>query len=129
MATIQVYHQEENRYYQITVSLATAVLPTDNTGQTTNYLTVSTNMKYPDGTAFPVFRVVDLTDVPPGYTPPDADWTELINHYIEYFVDEAELGASSSSSSLSSSSSSSISSESSSSNSSSSNSSSSSSSP
>jgi len=110
MATIQVYHQEENRFYQITVSLATAVLPTDNLGRTTNYLTISTNMKYPDGTAFPVFRVVDLTDVPPSYTPPDADWTELVNHYIAYFIDQAGLGYSSSSSSLSSSSSSSISS-------------------
>ena len=104
MATIQVYHEENNRTYQVNVVLNRTLL-SDGSGSAEEYLLISTTIRKADGTAFGTYRVKDLTDVPPGY-PTASDFTELVNDYIEYFMDQAQLGQSSSSSSLSSSSSS-----------------------
>jgi len=111
MATIQVYHQEENRYYQVNVNLASAILQDAGSGRMDYYLTISTNLKKRDGTAYPTYKVTTLADVPAGTSPAPTTWTELVDDYVSYFVEQSELGQSSSSSTSSSSSSSSLSSE------------------
>ena len=102
MATIQVYHEEENKFYQVNVNVNVAILSTDSTGAINYYLTISTNIKKYGGVSFPIFRVQDLTDVAPGYSSPAANFTELIEDYVQYIITTAELGMSSSSSTSSS---------------------------
>ena len=104
MATIQVYVEEQNRNYNVTVNLVNGVLD-DGTGDSIYYLTLSTTLTYPDGTRFPTYVIQDLTDTPPGYGAA-ATFTELVNDYIGYFLVQGEVGQSSSSSSTSESSSS-----------------------
>ena len=110
--TIRVFNQSDSKYYTVTVDFASSVINAVN-GVPTNietdyYLKISTTMKF-HGAAFPEYLVRTLNDVPAGYAP--ANFTELIQDYIDYFVTQAELGWSSSSSSDSSPSSSSRSSE------------------
>jgi len=106
MATIYVFNEAENKTYTVTVDVFGTVvdkllaLPTD--GDIDYYLRISTTMrKTVDNSAFPVSIVRTLDDVPPGY-PTATDFTDLVENYIEYYMDESELGASTSSSSLSS---------------------------
>ena len=110
MATISIYQVENNRTYQMTVNIASAVLekisgsPSD--AAVDYYLTVSTTLrKSSDNSLFPTYVVRGLYDVPPGYATASS-FTELVDDYIEYFITQAELGMSSSESSSSSSSSS-----------------------
>lgn len=114
MATIYVFNEAENKTYTVTVDVFGTVvdkllaLPTD--GDIDYYLKISTTMrKAVDNSAFPVSIIRTLNDVPPGYLAA-TDFTDLIENYIEYYMDESELGASTSSSSTSSKSSSSSSS-------------------
>jgi hypothetical protein len=107
MATVQIFHEEDSSRSTVTVNIASAILstvggsPADMVRDT--YLLVTTTLRRVDGTAFPTFLVRDLSDTAPG-SPAASDFTELVNTYIDYFVDQAELGQSSSSSSSSTSS-------------------------
>jgi hypothetical protein len=51
-----------------------------------------------DGSAHPIYIIRTLSDVPTGYLPATT-FTELVDDYVQYFIDQAELGQSSSSSS------------------------------
>jgi len=104
MATIKILHEEDGSTSSVNVILASAIL-SDQDMVRDSYLLISTTIKKVDGTAFPTYLVRDLTDVAPG-AGASTTFTELVNDYIDYFVNEAELGQSSSSSSNSSSSSS-----------------------
>ena len=111
MATISIYQAEDNRYYQVSVDIATSVLDRTYGSVNTNpdidyYLRISTTLKKSDNTAFSKYVVRTLADVPPGYGTA-LNFTDLVDDYVNYFITEAQLGWSSSSSSLSSSSSSS----------------------
>jgi hypothetical protein len=109
MATISIYQAEDNRYYQVSVDIATSLMdriygsPSDC--QTEYYLKISTTLRKPDNTAFSQYVIRTLADVPPGYSAATT-FTELVDDYVEYFITYSEMGMSSSSSSLSSSSSS-----------------------
>lgn len=107
MATVQIYEEESNQYFQVNVTMAQNVLDI-GTGAFVLYLKVNTTIKNPlTGGSLPEFSVRTLYDVPPGaYSSPAADFTELVNDYINYYITYGELGQSSSSSNSSSSSSS-----------------------
>lgn len=105
MATTKIYHQEENRFYQVTADVFSSVLD-DGSGEVDYYLKISTSIRKTDGSSFPDFRVKTLNDVPPGGSAPATDFSDLVDQYLNYFMTQAELGQSSSSSSNSSSSSS-----------------------
>jgi len=113
MTTIRVFNEEQNKYYQVDVSLFSAVMDRVNNlpsnGDIDYYLKITTTMKYPDGTSFGEYVIRNLSDVPTGYSAATT-FTQLVNDYIEYFQVQATLGQSSSSSSSSSTSSSSSSS-------------------
>ena len=107
MATVQIFHEEDGSTSTVSVSLSSAILskidgsPADMVRD--SYLLVTTSIRRADGTAFPSYLVRDLSDTAPG-SGAATDFTDLVNGYIEYFVDQAELGQSSSSSSSSTSS-------------------------
>jgi len=113
MATITVFHESVNKYYQINVGIFSSVVdaihdvPSD--GSVDFYLKITTNMKKPDGSSFSEYLVRELSDVPVGYSTATT-FTELVNDYIEYFIVQSEFGQSSSSSTSSTSSNSSSSS-------------------
>ena len=112
MATIQVFNESENRFYQVQVNLFVNTLDLVNgspsNADTDYYLKITTNMKKTDGTSFGEFVVRNMADVPTDgpvtYTP--TTFAQLVNNYVDYFLVMAEYGQSSSSSSISSSSSS-----------------------
>jgi len=108
--TIRVFDAPNNRYFTVTVDLATSVLSYVNgviTDMTPDYyLKIITSMTKSDDTAFPKFLVRSLADYAPGFGAVD-NFTDLINNYVDYFIYYAEVGMSSSSSTSSSSSSSS----------------------
>ena len=112
MATIQVFNESENRFYQVQVNLFVNTLDLVNgspsNADTDYYLKITTNMKKTDGTSFGEFVVRTMADVPTDgpvtYTP--TTFAQLVNNYVDYFLVMAEYGQSSSSSSFSSSSSS-----------------------
>lgn len=109
-ATIQVYRQSDNNFYQISVELYSNVLDVrpDSTknGDLDYYLVVSTNIRKTDGSYFPSFVVRNLTDVPPGsLINPATSFSQLVNLYVDYFLITSEITQSSSSSSSGSSSS------------------------
>lgn len=115
MGTINVYHDEDDKTYQVVATLKQGLLsPEHNTGgagltdaATEIYLEITTTIKKIDGSFFPKFIVRSLSDVAPGAaTNPATSWTVLMNEYVEYFLETATLGMSSSSSSTLSSSSS-----------------------
>jgi hypothetical protein len=108
MATISILHEEDGSTSTVTVVLQSTILSDQDMARDA-YLLISTNIKKVDGTAFPVYVIRDLTDVAPG-AGAATTFTILVNDYIDYFVNEAQLGYSSSSSSSSSGSSSSSSS-------------------
>lgn len=116
MAQINIYHEENNRTYQVYVNLKSGLLYTDanggGTGEQDYYLDIYTNIPGADGAAQTEHYVVrTLNDVAPdAANDPAADFQELIIDYIKYFMGQGELGQSSSSSSSSSGSSSSSSS-------------------
>ena len=101
MATISILHEEDGSTSSVNVVLASAIL-SDQDMVRDSYLLVSTTIKKVDGTAFPIYLIRDLTDVAPG-AGAASTFTDLINDYVDYFVNEAQLGYSSSSSSSSSS--------------------------
>jgi hypothetical protein len=106
MATISVYHPENNRTYQVTVDIYSGVMDQNSEIGSDYYFRISTTMrKQSDNSAFPVYVIRSLSDVAPGF-PVATSFTQLINDYVQYFINEQELGQSSSSSSESSSSSS-----------------------
>lgn len=104
MSSFQIYHEEEDKNYTITLNLSNSVIFGDNSGgaekspKNKYYLTISTNMKKYDGSSFGTFLVEDLNDVAPGASAAST-FTELIDGYVEYFLIEGEYGQSSSSSS------------------------------
>lgn len=100
MGQVTVYHEEDNAYYTVMFDLRSSLL-SDGSGASEYYLLISTSIRKPDRSAMSTYVVKALTDVPPGYSPPAASWTELCQWYIEYYMDQAELGYSTSSSSLS----------------------------
>lgn len=104
MGTISIYHEENNATYSVTFDLRSTLM-SDGDATYDYYLVVSTNIPKSDGTSFGTYTVKSLSDVPAGSTPPASTWTELCQWWIEYFMDQAELGYSSSSSTESSSSS------------------------
>lgn len=113
MATISVYHDENNTTYTVNVALVQSFLsPEMNTGgagltdaNLEFYLTITTTIKKVDGTGFGTFIVRSLSDVAPG-AGAATSWTQLINDYVDYFLTATEMGMSSSSTSSTSSSSS-----------------------
>ena len=107
MAVITVLHEETGLTSNITIDVLGANF-SDNLdlSKSEAYLRVNTNIRKFDNTTFPTYFVKDGSDTAPGY-PSTNNFTELVNGYIEYFVDTAGLGQSSSSSSSSTSSSSS----------------------
>lgn len=117
MATINIYHEENNRTYQVYVNLKSGLLYSDanggGTGQQDYYLDISTNIPGADGSVQTEHYVVrKLDDVAPNAANnPAADFQELIVDYIKFFMGQGDLGQSSSSSSSSSQSSNSSSSE------------------
>ena len=101
MATIQIFHEEDGRISTVTVNLQTGILSDpSNLGTRDSWLLISTNLRRPDGTGFPIYLARNLSDTAPGFGVA-TDFTELVEGYIEYFMDQAELGYSSSSSSSS----------------------------
>ncbi|MFA5312403.1 MAG: hypothetical protein WC375_03665 [Methanomassiliicoccales archaeon] len=106
MGTTRIYHEEEDRYYNVNYDLYSSSL-NDGDGAIDYYILVTTDMRMVNGDAFPTFRIRTLEDVPPGGTPAST-FTGLLNDYISWFMEQAELGLSSSSSSSSTSSSSSV---------------------
>lgn len=111
MGTINVYHDEDDRTYQVVATLKQGILsPELNTGGTAVtdseiefYLEITTNIRKFDNSTFPKFIVRSLSDVAPGAaTNPATSWTVLMNEYVSYFLTTAEMGMSSSSTSSSS---------------------------
>lgn len=111
MGTINVYHDEDDKTYQVVATLKQGILSpelsTGGTGLTDAateiYLEITTTIKKVDGSLFPKFIVRSLNDVAPGAaTNPATSWTILMNEYVEYFLTTATLGMSSSTSSSSS---------------------------
>jgi len=113
MPNVRVYNETDNRIYTVTMDIFTSVLDKVHglssdgaNGAVDFYMRVSTTMRRSsDNSALPEFIIRDLTDVPPGYATA-LNFTELFDDYVEYYVDQAELGQSTSSSSATSSSSS-----------------------
>ena len=99
MAQIRIYNQETNSYLNIDFSLQQAISDTTTTGDLDCYLLVSTNIPTSTGGVFPRYKVRDLSDVPPGYVAPAADFNELCQWYYEYITVESQITLSSSSSS------------------------------
>jgi len=110
MATIRVYHQEDNRQYQVNIDLFATVVDRiagdASDAETDYYLKLTTTIKQPDGTSYPAYVIRTLSDKPAAY-PLRTTFTDLINDYVTYFLAASEYGQSSSSSSSSSESSSS----------------------
>ena len=110
MPNISIYNQSENRYYTVTVDINSSILDVVN-GSASNatvdyYLKISTTMKKSsDKSSFPIYVIRSLSDIPAGY-PAVTNFTDLVDAYVSYFVNQAELGMSTSSSYSSSSSSS-----------------------
>lgn len=117
MGTINVYHDEDDKTYQVNATLKQGLLaPDQNTGGTGRtdaanevYVEITTNMKKADGTSFPKFIVRSLSDCAPtvaypSFSPtcPATSWTVLINDYVNYFLNAAQFAMSSSSFSSSS---------------------------
>jgi hypothetical protein len=103
MPTISIYQAEDNKTYQVSVDINTAILDRVNGSpsdyQADYYLKITTTMrKAVDGSAHPIYIIRTLSDVPTGYLPATT-FTELVDDYVQYFIDQAELGQSSSSSS------------------------------
>ena len=83
MPTIQVYNEEQDRNFSVTFTLQSTILNVSEIADDMAfdyYLLITTNMTQADGTAFDTFMVRDLTDVPPGVTPPASNFTELSDH-------------------------------------------------
>jgi len=100
MATIKIFSDESNQYYTVNFELKSTNL-SDGVGTLDFYLLVSTTMKTKTGATQTTFLVKDLTDVPPGGSSPAADFTELMQQYVTYYVAQAGMEESSSSSSSS----------------------------
>ena len=99
MATVQIYHEEDGRTSSISITLASAIV-SDMDMVRDSYLLISTGIRKLDGSGFPTFLVRSLSDTAPG-AGVATDFTDLVNGYVDYFVNEAEFGQSSSSSSSS----------------------------
>jgi len=102
MATIRVYHQEDNRQYQVNVDLFATVVDriagAASDAEIDYYLRLTTTIKQPDGTSYPAYVIRTLSDKPAAY-PIRTRFTDLINDYVTYFLETSEYGQSSSSSS------------------------------
>jgi len=103
MPTISIYQAEDNKTYQVSVDINSSILdmvdgsPSDC--QTDYYLKITTTLKKAiDNSSHPIYIIRTLSDVPTGYLPAST-FTELVDDYVEYFINQAELGQSSSSSS------------------------------
>jgi hypothetical protein len=97
MATITILHEEDGSTSTVTVTLASDIM-SDSLMVANSWLLIKTTIRQVDGTAFPSYLIHDLTDVAPG-AGAAATFTILINDWVDYFVNEAQLGYSSSSSS------------------------------
>jgi len=97
MASIQILNDKTGQYYTVTVNISASLLSNGN-GESEYYLTIATTMRKADGTVFPVYVVKTLNDVPPGSVGPAANFTELMQWYVDYFVDASAITQSSSSS-------------------------------
>ena len=104
MGTINIYNDENDQTYQVTVDLQHRFLAPeaygspDHLGEDDYYLDIYTSIPKADGTQQPHFIVRTLSDVDPDSTPPASDFQELVVGYVEYFMSQGELGMSSSSS-------------------------------
>ena len=101
MSTIQIYHEDANRFYNVNVNMFATALNTGTTGSTEYYLKITTDMRRADGTAYPTYVIKTMTDYPTGYTPSVVPTTiaELINVYIDYYILNGITASSSTSSS------------------------------
>lgn len=102
MATISIYQEEDNKTYQVSVDINSSILDLVNgspsNGDTDYYLKITTTLKKSDGSSFPTYVIRNMSDVPDGYSTAST-FTELVDDYVQYFIDQAQLGQSSSSSS------------------------------
>jgi hypothetical protein len=101
MASIKIFSDEANQYYTVNFDMKTTYL-SDGDVTMDFFLLVSTTMKTKAGATLPTYMVKDLTDIPPGGSSPAADFTDLMQQYVAYYVSQAGLEESSSSSSDSS---------------------------
>jgi len=104
MANMQIYHSENNTNYSFSADIRTTLLSSGTAGGGTGtydyYLLVSTSIPKTDGSSFLPAVIRTLSDVPPsGFSPPASNFTELMQWWLEYYLNQAELGFSSSSSS------------------------------
>ena len=103
MGTINIYDDEIDQTYQVTVDLQHRFLAPESAGsylgQDDYYLELYTNIPKADGSQQPHYLVRTLSDVDPDSSPPAADFQALVVGYVEYFLTQGELGMSSSSSS------------------------------
>ena len=105
MGSVNIYDSGKDTTYKVSFEIKSTLLNNDigdatvGTGEVDFYLDISTTMKKVDGTAFGHFIVRSYDDMPPGIAGPATDFTDMCEQYIQYFIDTAELIASSSSSS------------------------------
>ena len=105
MGIINIYNDENDQTYQVTVDLQHRFLAPESAGaslgQDDYYLEIYTNIPKADSSQQLHHLVRTLNDVDPDSAPPAADFQELVVGYVEYFMTQGELGMSSSSSSSS----------------------------
>lgn len=111
MANIQIYSQEANQNYTVTLNVYSTVTEGTTDGKGEYYMTISTNYQH-QGASFPVFVIKDLTDIAPT-APAATNFSDLVKGYLDYYINYNIMESSSSSSSegISESSSSSLSSQ------------------
>jgi hypothetical protein len=102
MPTVSIYQAEDNKTYQVSVDINSSILDmvdgSPSNCQTDYYLKITTTLKKAiDNSSHPIYIIRTLSDVPTGYLPAST-FTELVDYYVEYFINQAELGKSSSSS-------------------------------
>ena len=100
MATIQIFHEETGSTSTVTVTLNSAIMSDADMTRDT-YLILTTTIPQAGGGSYPAYIIRTLADTAPTY-PTASNFTELIDGYVEYFVDQSQLGQSSSSSETSS---------------------------
>ena len=99
MAKVTVYDQGKNQNFWVNFDLKYGIINDGSLPQQLGYyIEVSTNMRYPDGTAMEMYAINQEADVPPAY-PGWSDLTEMVEFFVEYYMDQSENIASSSSSS------------------------------
>ena len=96
MANIQIYSQDTNQNYTVTLNVYSTVTEGTADGKGEYYMTISTNYQH-QGVSFPVSVIKDLSDIAPG-AGAATTFSDLVKGYISYYVDFIEDESSSSSS-------------------------------